>query len=310
MIGTRIIKTGLLGCVLGLSACATTEPQEGVANEQKAIAAPDTAAPEVNGIIVDSTDPFDVLEDLIAARAAYSDRDFKRAANAYQTVLLHDPKLFEARLGFAESLYALGQVRRAQETLGASSRDTSEKFSDRSARLHLLLDSHLDPSDQAAEALQVWINKHPEDLRLYIRLAQLHDHNRDWAEARAVYSKALSIDPDHAPLRNNFGMSLLAQGRTDLAARQFERASASAPGNRLYENNLRLVQLLGGDGESALSDLSATRQAALLTDAASFLKRSGQSETAKKFYEDAIKVDPSYNATAMAELVKMKPDPS
>lgn len=307
MIIRPFLQTIFLLSALVSSGCATSpEPTLGPTISSDEVAAPIKTAgtiPQVTGVIVESTDPFDVLETLIEARKAYADGEFQRAANAFQTVLLNDPKLFEARLGLAESLYALGHISFSKEILSAASpAEISHTDLDRSDRLQLLLASHLSPTEETAASLQTSIQKYPRDLRLYIRLAQLLDREGKWAEAQSVYSRALSMAPDHASLRNNFGMSLLAQGRWKLAALQFEAALKSDPEKRLYENNMRLVSLLNGEEARALEGMIRSRQAALFTDAGRLTERAGKTDRARLFYEAAIKLDPSHNVGAIEGL--------
>ena len=97
-------------------------------------------------------------------------------------------------------------------------------------------------------------------------------------------------------------MSLLAQGRWKLAALQFEAALKSDPEKRLYENNMRLVSLLNGEEARALEGMIPSRQAALFTDAGRLTERAGKTDRARRFYEAAIKLDPSHNVGAIEGL--------
>ena len=295
----RSMYLALFLCVgAGLNAYATSADPTAIIPPEN-----ETFSPDVTAIFCDSSNPFDVLENLIHARDFYSEREFHKAATAYRTVFLHDPNVFEARLGLAESLYALGQVRRSSDVLKLSDLGgVPNQYLGRSTTLRLILDSQLSPTEMSATDLRAQIKSHPNDVRLYIALARYYDQQKKWTESRSVYAEALAIEPYHATLRNNFGMSLLSQGQFRLAQTQFSKAFEINPENRLYDNNRRLMLILSEEKDRGLSDITSTRQAALLTDAALLLDCSGQSDQAERLYADAIEIDPSYNPVAAKRI--------
>ncbi|MEM9494021.1 MAG: tetratricopeptide repeat protein, partial [Myxococcota bacterium] len=71
----------------------------------------------------------------------------------------------------------------------------------------------------------------------------------------AAVRAALGGAPDYLAARNNLGLILLKQGRTDDALHTFTRVLQAAPGNAAGLTNRALVYMNLGKTELALADL-------------------------------------------------------
>lgn len=292
----RALCESLVVTSLLLSACATsTLGETDEAASPLVQMAPELEALEVYGVVKDSSDPFLVLEHLMTARTFYAQGQFHEAAADYQTVLLHDPHIQEAGLGLVESLYALGRIPAAKLAVDqVEPLNLSEAFSVRLNDLTFLIESYDQPSEAIIETLLARIDTNPDDLRFSIRLAQLFDMEERWTDSEEIYQAGLRRFPQSASLHNNYAMSLVAQGRMDVALIQFERASAIEPDHPLYRNNLQIFRLLQGN----LSTSDQFESANILTDAASILRAQGATERAEILYKRGRDIDPAFNPTA------------
>ncbi|MCK5349690.1 MAG: tetratricopeptide repeat protein, partial [Desulfobacula sp.] len=90
----------------------------------------------------------------------------------------------------------------------------------------------------------------PEFYNAYNALGVSYDNLKQHDSAIDAYSAALKINPDLDYVYNNIGYSHLLKGDLEAAAIAFEKAVAMNASNKIYQNNLALVQAKSGKNSS------------------------------------------------------------
>jgi Tfp pilus assembly protein PilF len=269
------------------------------AQSQTDVLSPAVSA-SVRGVVEDSSDPFDVLINLPHGRAYYDNGQYQRSASAFQSVLLHDPNIAEARLGYAEALYALGALRDSRDAMiGLDSQTLSIPQHERAIALGRLIKAALGPDTTTVQELESAIKTQSNPIREHAALARELDRRLRWVDSQRAYIGAIQKYPESAVLRNNFGVSLLRRGLLDMARQQFKQANELDPQKRLYENNLQITNLLAGNLDAGLDSLTNARRAALLTDGASLLASLGRDTEARAIFKKAVEENSSHNTVSV-----------
>lgn len=81
-------------------------------------------------------------------------------------------------------------------------------------------------------------------------LGNLYRQQKRFADAHAVYKKALELCPAYAPAANNLGLLYVAEGNWDLAIASFDRALASDPFLEAARSNKLKAEALAQIGKS------------------------------------------------------------
>ncbi|GAG58361.1 unnamed protein product, partial [marine sediment metagenome] len=112
-------------------------------------------------------------------------------------------------------------------------------------------------NDKAISHYQTVIRKQPEFTQTYIESGLLYEAEGKEAKARAMYEKALEINPDFAPAANNLAY-LLAQTDEDpdRALRLAKKAKAQLPDDPGIADTLGLALIGKGYYPTAISELN------------------------------------------------------
>lgn len=79
------------------------------------------------------------------------------------------------------------------------------------------------------QALQEKVRQNPEDVASWIQLGHLHFDRNAVPEAIAAYERALTLQPDNAPVRTDLGIMYRRSERPRDAVQEFDRAIAIDP---------------------------------------------------------------------------------
>ena len=145
-----------------------------------------------------------VAASLERAYAAYLTGDVETAGEAYRTVLGHEPRNRDARLGLAAVAARAGRWAEAAEhyaTLLAS------HPADTLARAALIAIAEKDPA-RAESRLKALLRIEPEAAHLYFSLGNLYASQSRWPEARQSWASAYRLDRDNADHAYNLAVSL------------------------------------------------------------------------------------------------------
>lgn len=212
--------------------------------------------------------------------------------------LVKDSNDLDARLQIADHLKRTGSLDLAIEHY----RLAAERFPDNAAVV-LLLAKALRDANQPAAAIETAVNfcsthqEAPPELLSFTGVMQ--DDAGEWAQAEAIYRRAIERSPNLSYLHNNLGYNLLQQKRTSEAVGEFKRALAIDPRSAIATNNLALALLGKPDPEprEALARWQTITDAATAhNNLASYLIEQGRYKEAHKQLEIALKLNHSHAA--------------
>jgi len=246
---------------------------------------------------------------LLNANEAYQQERYEESFEAYQLIALKDPENVHARIGWGNSAIALGLFEKAHEIFsheeGLDTAHDDQKY-DHLAGL-AIAEVATGRADDEEVRLNAALEYNIEDTRLWHALGQYHDRQGHWRTARKTYLKALWADPKAGPsVANNFGMSLLKEGRYDIALGKFEDAMSMRDDRELYDNNRRLTLALMQDYKQATYKISDERAADIFNDAGYIALTQKKYKVATALLTRSVNVSASYNAEAVQNLEHIK----
>ena len=184
----------------------------------------------------------------------------------------------------------------AVNIVGAQSIDDGKKF--------LYYDKYI----SAKNVFQGLLNANPANEEAAYWLGQTliaPDEDKDIAGARAVYTKALSANPNSALLNAGMGHVELLEGKTQDARNHFETAISLSKGKNI--DVLDAVGFANGDFDSKLGDaayaveklqqatnIKGFKDARIMTDLGDAYRKNNDGGSAQKAYEAALGIDSRY----------------
>ena len=240
------------------------------------------------------------------AQLAYQKKDFKLAKDLSQQLLAaapNSPRILELAGAVDFQLNALPQ---AEANLSAALQAAPQL---RLAR-RLLITTYLRSGQpaKALAALNAGSGKDGLDPSMFTLAGQVHLQNGDAKKAEEYFAKALKLDPDNARKRTALALTHLAGGETASAFDELQNIAGSDAGISadlaLISAHLRRNEL--GKALAAVAKLEAKQPDKPLAAELRGRIQLAQKDTAaaRKSFEQALKIDPSYFAAA-ASLAAM-----
>lgn len=252
------------------------------------------------------SDPFDADEVLRSAQTQFSEENYLEALNLYNKVFAFDPERHDAKAGQAKSFLALGEYNRAAEIYWDSHWPDDQPMDVNFKVAKILSGVYTERYENPMSAINDGMVLSPDDPRLWNAKGHYHDKQSEWMDALSSYVEAMKSGKWRAGTINNMGMSLLLQDRLDEAQDKFEQAIDLTPGNRVYENNLRMVYMLQGDLNKALdNNIDEIRSADILNDAGYVAMTRDKTNLARRLFLKALEISPIYHAQAQANLDRL-----
>ena len=242
---------------------------------------------------------------LNVAAAAYEAGRLPEAMAEYARVLSVDPQDEVARLGVADCYMGVGAAKQASlayDALVGSNLPTIRSRARQGRGLSLLMLGDLDSG--FVQLLQV-VSDDPSLWRSWNALGWLYDKKRDWAAADDTYRRAAELSPTPYVVFNNWGMSLLAQGKANAAAANFTRAIELRPDLVVARNNLQLALGLQGKYQEALAAGGQQHMPVALNNVGYAAMLRGDSQTAEQYFARAVEESPRFNHAAWKNLKYM-----
>ena len=253
---------------------------------------------DIRPVIESSTDVFSIFQILVKARNAYQRQDFINSANEYNILLRYDPDLEEAVIGAAKSYLELQQPRLAKKTLlksGISSPEISILSAIATART-------LEKNKAKAYLLES-VNTY-KDSRLWNLLGQVLVAKGEFQPATNAFRQAEALEQRSGLLYNNLGILELQRGDVEAATQHLETAVRLSPNTMKFDNNRRLALLLKGQYLEALKNISSSRSADLLNDAAIIASKRKDDKLAKLLSQKANEINPIFNPQFLSNFDK------
>lgn len=252
------------------------------------------AALDVREVQTDTTDVFAVLITLKQAETALSHRNYQAARQGFESVLMHDPNLAEARKGMRRTLIAIGDIKAArafiEDTNSADSLIVRIRLGEISAPLDLLKASL----------------KNKSDPRLWTLMGQIQDTQKDHALARQSYAMSGLSGARAGLAENNIGQSHWLAGEYELALQAFEKAVKEDPLDTQFDNNRRRALVHLGQTQIAIAGLEAARAGLFLTQAADKAASENEIKLAKLLYRKSLEITPRYNPRTAEKLARLE----
>lgn len=138
--------------------------------------------------------------------------------------------------------------------------------------------------DSAKVALDEAIAKNPQNAQAYMMMGvtyQADGNKANMAQANGYFKKAISLDPDNAQIRNNYGQFLLSQGSTVDAIKEF-----SVAGDKIGYSSRENAYSNLGFAWLAISETQKAQSAAAM-------------QQAKIAFEKSLQIDPNYPPALM-----------
>ena len=295
----RSIFYSLALAALFIPTLALAEPEQSAARASSPV--------EVRPIKRSSTDLFEVLSEFIKAQNAYAAEDYAQSAARYRTVLLHDPKHIQARLGLGHAALELGYNALAADIFTQLSLETLGPREARSLSIgqSLSLATKLSGED-GVKQLKARLEKYPDAPRLWAALGDMHVKAKAYKQAAFAYNQARTQGYSEARYAYKYGLMNMTRGEYDIAGKQFKTAARLDPDKAAYDTHYRLAHLLGGNYISALEQMPAARAGYILSEAGHLAISRGEYELARRCLKKALEVSPRYNVQAAKGLERLK----
>jgi tetratricopeptide (TPR) repeat protein len=149
--------------------------------------------------------------------ALFQKKDFSGAADAFH-------KAIDLDKNNSDALLKLGEVQAAQGSVG-----------------------------QALALYEQSIKEHPREIAFYILAGEMYESQGNWNDAKAMYQKALGIQPDNPLASNNLAYVMLQQGgNVDVALAMAQTARRGMPNSSNAADTLGWAYFHKGVYQSAI----------------------------------------------------------
>lgn len=234
------------------------------------------------------------------AEATLAAGRYEQAGRHFLRILAVDPQNVRAKLGVAEVFLATGEPDKAAATF----RDVGQLEEVRAQALQgegiaLLAAGHL---TEARERLEEAVASDPSLWRAWNALGQIYDSERQWADSRRSYDRALELKPGSAMVLNNRGFSLLLQGEYEQATADFMKALELDLGLATARANLRLALAWQGRYAEAVAGVERIDLPRTLNNIGYVAFLRGDYERAEAYLTRAMEASPSFFEVARKNL--------
>jgi cellulose synthase operon protein C len=160
-------------------------------------------------------------------------------------------------------------------------------------------------TDQALALYQQSIKDNPREPRFYILSGVLYESKQSWDQAKAMYRRALSIQPDQPLASNNLAYMMLEEGgNVDVALAMAETARRGMPDSPNAADTLGWAYYQKGVYQSAISQfqealrlgekVGAPDDPVLHYHLGLAYQKANQTALARQHLEKALKLSPNY----------------
>ncbi|UZW55449.1 tetratricopeptide repeat protein [Sphingobium sp. JS3065] len=160
-------------------------------------------------------------------------------------------------------------------------------------------------SQEALEPLRRAVDACADRWRAWNALGVAHDQAQSWALSAAAYERAFQLTDKPAQILNNYGLSLLKQGKADKAAVIFDKARERAPDDvRIIANGDTAYVMSGQDIHRRPAD-TADEWGRRLSNAGQVAMRMGDMPRAQAYLSRAMTEADGFVPDAAAALATM-----
>ena len=161
-------------------------------------------------------------------------------------------------------------------------------------------------SREALEPLRHAVDACADRWRAWNALGVAYDQAQSWALSNAAYERAYQLTDKPAQILNNYGLSLLSQGKADKAAVIFEKARELVPDDARVITNGDTAYVMAGQDISRRPADTADEWARRLSNAGQVAMRMGDLPKAQAYLSRAVTEADSFVPEAAAALATME----
>ena len=163
---------------------------------------------------------------------------------------------------------------------------------------------HADRDEDAIANLEPAVAACPERWRAWEALGMAHDRRAQWQESARAFERAFRWTDRPARVANNYGVSLLRQGRGAEAANLFAEAIRLDAANPRYRINEDAAHIIAGLplrrlGENETAEATAER----LANAARVARQAGMTDKARALSAQALTTAEHYGADGGLDML-------
>ncbi len=161
-------------------------------------------------------------------------------------------------------------------------------------------------SQEALEPLRLAVADCDGRWRSWNALGVAYDQAQSWALSNAAYERAFQLTDKPSQVLNNYGLSLLKQGKAEKAAVIFDKARESAPDDARVIANGDTAYVMAGQDISRRPADTADEWARRLNNAGQVAMRMGDLPKAQAYLSRAVTEADSFVPEAAAALDTLK----
>lgn len=153
--------------------------------------------------------------------------------------------------------------------------------------------------DNAEKQLQPLLSRGRAPWQAHNAMGVIADIRGDYSQAQSYYQKALEASPNTPLVLNNLGYSRYLAGDWAGARQSLRQAVSANPGYELAWRNLGLVYAREGDYATAVEAVARNGDRSKAYNDIGYISMlEGRYEDAMGFFEEAMRLSPSYYVTA------------
>ena len=161
---------------------------------------------------------------------------------------------------------------------------------------------------QSLTPLSRAVDSCPGRWRAWSALAVAYDQAQSWSLSAVAYERAFQLTDRPVQVLNNYGMSLVAQGKADKAVIIFDKAREMAPDDARIIANGDTAHVMAGRDISRRTADDADTWAKRLTNAGQVALRIGDATKARAYLSQAMTQSERFMPEAAAALATIGPE--
>jgi tetratricopeptide (TPR) repeat protein len=219
-----------------------------------------------------------------------------KALSDFNDAIKFDPKFWEAYYNRAETNFLVGNGKEALPDLEFITKTYQD-----SSYFHVLVGDVKNLTGDASGAISSYekaLLLNPKNAEAYVNHGTIYYEDKKYEVAKKDFLQALKINPNQDFAANNMGLILLKEGKLKESLVFVEKALSKNPANPIYLNNKGLVLLKMNQDAEAIQLIERSLRlnadnAYALRNKGLYLKKVGKLDEAKKYFDDAQKINPS-----------------
>jgi tetratricopeptide (TPR) repeat protein len=219
-----------------------------------------------------------------------------KALTDFDDAIKFDPKFWEAYYNRAETNFLMGNGKSSLPDLAIINKTYQD-----SSFYHVLVGDVKNLTGDASGAISSYekaILLNPKNAEAYVNHGSIYYQGKKYEIAKKDFLQALKINPNQDFAANNMSLILLKEGKLNESLGFIEKALTKNSANPIYLNNKGLVLLKMDKDNDAIQLIERSlrlnsENAYALKNKGLYLQKIGEVDEAKKYFDDAKKIEPT-----------------